>query len=194
MLEEISLLERKGEKMELVIYPDNKLNKVCEPIDFWKDNEDNILENKLFELLYRYGGIGLAAPQIGILKRAFVMDLMEENGSIITRAVFNPEILEKSDEMVETEEGCLSLPGIKIPIKRSKRIKVKYFDGVGKEIIEEFDGLASICAQHEIDHLGGKILLDYISPLRRNLAAGKIKKIKKGLLKLENEAREYNRL
>ena len=123
MLEEISLLERKGEKMELVIYPDNKLNKVCEPIDFWKDNEDNIIENKLFELLYRYGGIGLAAPQIGILKRAFVMDLMEENGSIITRAVFNPEILEKSDEMVETEEGCLSLPGIKIPIKRSRRIK-----------------------------------------------------------------------
>ena len=154
----------------------------------------NILKEMSQALLNQDDGVALAAPQIGILKRAFVMDLMEENGSVIRRVVFNPEILEKSDEMVETEEGCLSLPGIKIPIKRSRRIKVKYFDGVGKEIIEEFDGLASICAQHEIDHLGGKILLDYISPLRRNLAAGKIKKIKKGLLKLENEAREYNRL
>ncbi len=152
---------------------------------------DNSIElsGKLFDTLKNVGGIGLAAPQIGILKRAFVIDtspLVEinktenaENIENFKEIFINPEILWYSPDKKYYKEGCLSIPDIFEDIMRPVKIRVKYFDVNYKKIENEFDGLIARIFQHEYDHLQGILFIDKLNSLKRKLLTGKLNKIKK---------------
>lgn len=120
-------------------------------------------------------GVGLAAPQVGINKRMFVIEV--EEGEV--RKVINPEILELSDTIESNEEGCLSVPGIYKPVKRSVTIKIKYQNEKGEEVIEEATGLLGRAFQHEYDHLDGVLFVDKISPVAKRMVTKKLQMLKK---------------
>lgn len=139
------------------------------------DQEIIDLGNHMLDVMYKDRGIGLAGNQIGVLKRIVVIDL-QENKVKKPLILINPEIIEKSKEMVEGPEGCLSVPEENHNVKRHERVKVKYTNIEGKEVIVEADGLFAICLQHEIDHLDGKLYIDYLSKLKRDLILDRIRK------------------
>lgn len=153
-------------------------------IDITGDDNPIQLSQNLFDTLKKAEGIGLAAPQTGILKRAFIIDtspLSEDDNNIekIEKAFFNPEITWRSNDEIYYSEGCLSIPDIFEDILRPQKIRVKYFD-VNLNIIEdEFDGLIARIFQHEYDHLDGILFIDKLNPLKRKLLNGKLNKIKK---------------
>lgn len=140
--------------------------------------------NDMAETMYADNGIGLAANQVGILKRIIVMNVGDDNS--LTRDstpikpqqfyFINPEIEWESDEKVFFEEGCLSVPGQGISIERSSALRLRYHDETGKEKIETFHGLQARCILHEIDHINGKTMLDYLSKLKKDLAVRKLVK------------------
>lgn len=168
---------------DMVIFPDDRLRaKTTEVTKF--DEELATLVADMFETMYFYEGIGLAAPQIGVSKRLVVIDVADtdEQGNVTMRhpmTLVNPEILEKYGE-VESQEGCLSVPEIYEVVHRAERIKIKYFDLQGQEHIEEADGLLAICMQHELDHLEGHLFIDYLGTFQRE-------RIKKRLIKFKKE-------
>lgn len=141
------------------------------------------LIDNMVETMKDAGGVGLAAPQVGSDKRIFVIDV--EDG--IIRKVINPEFLEYSDEIVEHEEGCLSIPGVYKKVKRPARVKVKYMNEKGDEVIEEAEGLLSRAFQHENDHLNSTLFVDKISPMAKRLVAKKLQMLKKETLKKKNK-------
>lgn len=139
----------------------------------------------MLETMYAENGIGLAAVQVGQLKRLLVMDVPaeEENeeegrgeGSVNRRVVVNPEILEQSGEVV-TEEGCLSVLDFTAEVTRAERVVVKYQNLKGESITEELDSLEAVCIQHEMDHLAGKLFIDYLPPLKRQMIKKRLAKI-----------------
>lgn len=153
-------------------------------IDITGDDNPIQLSQNLFDTLKKAGGIGLAAPQTGILKRAFIIDtspLSEDDNNIerIEKAFFNPEITWRSDDKIYYSEGCLSIPGIYEDILRPQKIRVKYFDIDLNPFEEELEGLIARIFQHEYDHLGGILFIDKLSHLKRKLLNGKLNKIKK---------------
>ncbi|MDP3936110.1 MAG: peptide deformylase, partial [Alphaproteobacteria bacterium] len=148
--------------------------------------DDNLRQrlNDMTETMYADKGIGLAANQVGILKRIIVMNIGNDN-SLTSDAtpikpqlfyLINPEIEWASDEKVIFEEGCLSVPGQGVPVERSASIRLRYQDETGKEKIETFHGLQARCILHEVDHINGKTMLDYLSKLKKDLAIRKIVK------------------
>ncbi len=148
-------------------------------------NDDNLVEivKNLFDTLKKDGGLGLAAPQIGILKRIFLMDtspLNKDDSEIekVEQAFINPEILERSSETINYEEGCLSIPGIYEIVELPAKIKVRYQDSSFNTIEKELDGMQARIFQHEYDHLDGILFIDRLSLLRRKLLAGKLNKIR----------------
>lgn len=150
-----------------------------------KDNPAQLSQN-LLDILKKAGGIGLAAPQTGILKRAFIIDtspLSEDDNNIekIAKAFFNPEITWRSDDKIYYREGCLSIPDIFEDIIRPKKIRAKYFDANLNIIEDEFEGLLARIFQHEYDHLDGILFIDKLNPLKRKLLNGKLNKIKKSI-------------
>ncbi|MGC8823143.1 MAG: peptide deformylase [Bacteroidales bacterium] len=153
-------------------------------IDITGEDNPIQLSQNLLDTLKKAGGIGLAAPQMGILKRAFVIDtspLSEEDNNIekIEKAFFNPEITWRSEDKIYYSEGCLSIPDIFEDILRPQKIRVKYFDANLNIIEDEFDGLIARIFQHEYDHLDGILFIDKLNPLKRRLLNGKLNKIKK---------------
>lgn len=145
------------------------------------DNLAEIVKN-MFDTLKKEGGLGLAAPQIGILKRIFLMDtspLFEDNPVIekVEQAFINPVILERSSETTNYEEGCLSIPGIYESVERPVKIRVRYLDTFFNTIEKELDGMQARIFQHEYDHLEGVLFIDLINPLKRKLLANKLYKI-----------------
>jgi len=130
--------------------------------------------------MYAAPGIGLAAPQVGELVRLVVVDCVKEDG-VPPRpiAMFNPEITASSDEVSTYEEGCLSIPEIYEDVTRPAAVTVRWIDPDGNEQQEDFDGLWSTCIQHEIDHLDGKLFIDYLKPLKRQLITRKMVKLKR---------------
>ncbi len=136
------------------------------------------LIDDMIETMYKANGVGLAAPQVGVSKRLIVVDtsLREENQKLIV--LINPEIIQ-SDEEILSEEGCLSLPGFITRLKRKEKVLVKGLDREGKEIEIEAEGLLSRALQHEIDHLDGILLIDRISPLKKELFRRKYQRVKK---------------
>ena len=139
----------------------------------------------MFETMDRADGCGLAAPQIGLPIRVVVIDLdimsddyPEYKG--YRRAFINPHIIETNDETDTMEEGCLSLPGIHEPVKRPTKIRVKYLDADLKEHDEWVDGFEARCMQHEFDHLEGKMFIDHLSTLRKQMIKGKLNNMLKG--------------
>ena len=163
---------------DIITVPDEKLKKISEPILSIGLNEKKLV-NDLFETMYHSKGIGLAAVQVGILKRILVIDVsakQEENKPI---CFVNPKIKKLSDETSVYEEGCLSIPDTFIEIERPKICEVEYVDINGKLKNIKCDGLLSTCLQHEINHLDGKLIIDHLTKLKRDIIIKKISKNKK---------------
>ncbi len=138
------------------------------------------LADDMLETMYDAPGIGLAAPQVGVGKRLLVMDCVKEEGAAPRPMVLiNPEITWSSDDLNVYEEGCLSIPEQYADVERPAEVRVKWTDVDGKDHEEQFDGLWATCVQHEIDHLDGKLFIDYLKPLKRQLITRKMVKLKK---------------
>lgn len=163
----------------ILIHPDPRLKKRSEPVADISD-ELRALADDMLATMYDAPGIGLAAPQVGVNTRLFVMDCIKEEGAAPQpMALFNPEIIARSDETNVYEEGCLSIPEVFADVTRPKQVEVRWIDRDGREQSQEFDGLWATCAQHEIDHLDGKLFIDYLSPLKRQLITRKMTKLKR---------------
>ncbi|MEG0069494.1 MAG: peptide deformylase [Cetobacterium sp.] len=164
---------------EIKIYGNDSLRTVAEPVTEINDEILEILEN-MVETMHEANGVGLAAPQVGINKRLFVIDV----GDGIIRKVINPEILELSDVIESNDEGCLSVPGIYKPVRRSVHVKIKYLNENGKEVIEEADDLLGRAFQHEYDHLEAILFVDKISPVAKRMVSKKLQLLKKESTKI----------
>ena len=166
-------------KREILIHPDPRLKKVCTPVEDITD-ELRQLAGDMFETMYDAPGIGLAAPQVGVLTRLIVLDCVKEDGAPPRPiAMFNPEITAASDEMGTYEEGCLSIPEQYAEVSRPREVDVTWLDRDGNQQSEHFDGLWATCVQHEIDHLNGKLFIDYLGPMKRQMITRKMQKLKR---------------
>ena len=163
---------------KILLYPDPLLLMRSAKISIFDKNLVN-LSKDLIDTMYDADGVGLAAPQIGINKRIFVMDCSSENEEKDCRVVINPEIEQVSEELGSYKEGCLSIPGITEEISRPKVIKVLYQDVNGVLQRDTYDDLWSICFQHELDHLNGKLFIDHLRPMKKILVKNKMKKSSK---------------
>lgn len=158
--------------LTVIHYPDPRLRKKASPIDV-VDKEIQSLVDDMFDTMYAAPGIGLAAVQVDVPKQLIVIDISETKDE--PYCFINPQILEKRGEQM-VEEGCLSVPGIYEDVKRYDWIKVRALDKNGKEFELETDGILAICIQHEMDHLQGKLFVDYLSELKRTRIRKKLEK------------------
>ena len=163
---------------EIITIPDEILKKNSKLIEKVGINEKKLI-NDLFETMYNFNGIGLAAVQVGILKRVLVVDVSSKEDKKKPMCFINPVIKKQSDEMAIYEEGCLSIPDTFIEIQRPKICEIEYVDTNGKIKSKEFDGLLSTCIQHEINHLDGILIIDQLSKLKRDIIIKRISKSKK---------------
>tara|TARA_B100001121_G_scaffold209413_1_gene183299 strand:- start:731 stop:1255 length:525 start_codon:yes stop_codon:yes gene_type:complete len=163
---------------DIITVPDEKLKKISEPIEQVGENEKKLIRD-LFDSMYHSKGIGLAAVQIGILKRIVVIDISNKDEKKKPISFINPIIRKLSEDTSIYEEGCLSIPDTFIEIERPKICEVEYIDLDGKKNFLKCDGLLSTCLQHEINHLDGKLIIDHLSKLKRDLIIKKISKVKK---------------
>ena len=163
---------------KILLYPDPLLLMRSAKINIFDKNLVN-LSKDLIDTMYDADGVGLAAPQIGINMRIFVMDCSSENEEKDCKVVINPEIEHASEELGSYKEGCLSIPGITEEISRPKVIKVLYQDVNGVLQRDTYDDLWSICFQHELDHLNGKLFIDHLRPMKKILVKNKMKKSSK---------------
>ena len=162
----------------IITVPNEVLKKISDPIENVGDSERKLV-NDLFETMYNSNGIGLAAVQVGILKRILVIDVSTKEEEKNPLSFINPVIKKISDETSVYEEGCLSIPDTFIEIERPKICEVEYIDLDGKLKNIKCDGLLSTCLQHEINHLDGKLIIDNLTKLKRDIIIKKISKSKK---------------
>ncbi|OAN78911.1 peptide deformylase [Jannaschia sp. EhC01] len=166
-------------KLPILIHPDPRLKKVAAPVADLSD-ELRMLADNMLTTMYEAPGIGLAAPQVGVGQRLIVLDCVKEEGAAPRPlAMFNPEVVASSDEMNTYDEGCLSIPDIYADVTRPEAVTVQWIDLHGNPQEETFDGLWATCVQHEIDHLEGKLFIDYLSGLKRQLITRKMVKLKR---------------
>ena len=163
---------------KIITVPDETLRKISEPIESFGTNEKKLIKN-LFDTMYSANGIGLAAIQIGIPKRVVVIDVSKDNKKKQPYCFINPVIKKKSYETNVYEEGCLSIPNTFIEIERPKSIILEFINELGKKEELKLDGMLSTCAQHEIQHCDGKLIIDYLSKLKKDLIIKKLSKKKK---------------
>lgn len=163
--------------LDVLIYPDDSLAKVCQPVETIDAQLNTFIDN-MFDTMYEHEGIGLAAPQVNVLKRVVTIDIEGDKTNQIV--LINPEIIESSGE-TGIEEGCLSIPGCRALVPRKEKLTVKALNRQGQEFVLEADGLLAICIQHEIDHLNGVLFVDHISQLKRQRIKEKMLKLKKQL-------------
>jgi peptide deformylase len=159
----------------ILILPDERLRAIAEPIAT-VDDEVKQLAKDMLDTMYEAPGIGLAAPQVGELRRMVVMDLAKEGEDPGPIVMVNPEILKYSDETVITEEGCLSIPELYYDVERPAEVTVRYTDLDGKVVEREASDRLAICIQHELDHLDGVLYIDYLSRLKRDRVLKKFQK------------------
>ncbi len=163
-------------QLSLRYYGDPILRRKADPVQA-PPAEVRALVEQMFECLYREAGVGLAAPQVGLSQRVFVVDVGEEGSDRVKRAFVNPVIVERSGSMVG-EEGCLSIPGLRADVKRAARVVVEASDENGTPFRLEAEGLLSRAIQHETDHLDGVLFVDRLSVIHRKLMEGKLKKVR----------------
>ena len=168
---------------KIIIEPDPLLRKKCKSLEK-VDDEVKKLMNDMLETMYAAPGIGLAAVQVGILKRLIVIDISKNKEKKNPIFLINPEIIFKSKNTSIYEEGCLSLPGHFAEIERPEECHIKYIDYEGKKKEMKANGLLATCIQHEIDHLNGKLFIDYLSKLKKDMIIKKLVKHKKELNKI----------
>lgn len=166
-------------RLNIILHPDPRLKKRCAPVDSF-DADLRQLADAMLTTMYEAPGIGLAAPQVGHMKRVLVMDCEKQEGAPPQPMVLvNPEVSWASDARNVYEEGCLSIPEQFADVERPAEVRVRWQDLDGAEREEQFDGLWATCVQHEIDHLDGKLFIDYLKPLRRQMITRKMVKLKK---------------
>ena len=167
--------------LEILKYPNAKLREVCPPVDTVDDELRAVLDD-MAETMYDAPGVGLAGPQVGVMKRIIVVDVEqrigeEESASRLYKLV-NPELVDHEGHL-DSEEGCLSIPGITETIPRASAVVVSALDEHGKETVIEAEGFLAVALQHEIDHLNGILFIDHLSRLKREMVKAKIKKYAK---------------
>ena len=160
------------------------LRKLAEPITAEYPKLTELISN-MFDTMYHAEGVGLAAPQVGLAIRLLVIDLIpfKEDDPELAKfkvVMINPQILERSEEVVSAEEGCLSIPGVHESVNRAEKVKIQYLDENFVEHTEEFDGFKARVVQHEYDHLEGNLFTDKVTPIRRQLLKSKLTNIVKG--------------
>jgi peptide deformylase len=165
--------------LPILCFPDPKLHTVARPVAAVDSRVKSLIADML-ETMYDAKGIGLAATQVDAHERLIVIDVSEERDEPMV--LINPELVWTSAETHLNEEGCLSVPGIYDGVTRFDEVKVSAMDGDGKTRIVEADGLLAVCIQHEMDHLMGKVFVEYLSPMKRD-------RIKKKMIKLQREER-----
>ncbi|EPN7879008.1 peptide deformylase [Vibrio vulnificus] len=161
--------------LQVLTFPDDRLRTVAKPVEKVTPEIQKIVDD-MIETMYDEEGIGLAATQVDIHQRIVVIDISESRNEPMV--LINPEILEKRGED-GIEEGCLSVPGARALVPRAAEVMVKALDRDGNEFTLEADDLLAICIQHELDHLQGKLFVDYLSPLKRKRIQDKLAKIKR---------------
>jgi peptide deformylase len=162
----------------IITLPDPILRKEAEPVERIDDAVRRLAEDML-ATMYDAPGIGLAAPQVGVLRRLIVMDPAKDDAPKTPVVMINPKILERSDEMRLHEEGCLSIPEFTAEVERPAKTRIAYLDPEGKPHETELEGIWSTLVQHEIDHLNGVLFIDYLSRLKRDMVVRKFTKQKR---------------
>lgn len=163
--------------LPILRYPDPRLHKVAKPVVAFDARLKTLIAD-MAETMYAAPGIGLAATQIDVHEQIIVIDVSDTHDDLLV--LINPEVVWASEEKQVYDEGCLSVPGIYDGVERPARVKVRAFDAEGKAYEFDADGLLAVCVQHEMDHLKGKVFVEYLSPLKRN-------RIKTKLVKEERE-------
>jgi peptide deformylase len=159
--------------LPIIEYPDPRLKKVAQPVTRF-DERLRKLAADMAETMYAAPGVGLAATQVDVHERLIVVDVSETKDQL--RVLVNPEIVWASEETVVCEEGCLSVPGIYDEVRRPARVRVRAQDLAGQTFELDCDGLLAVCVQHEMDHLLGKVFVEYLSPLKQARIRTKLKK------------------
>ncbi|MCI2395819.1 peptide deformylase [Aliiroseovarius sediminis] len=168
----------------ILIHPDPRLKKVADAVPDLSDDLRQLADDML-ETMYDAPGIGLAAPQVGILTRLIVLDCVrDEDEPPQPMIMFNPEVILSSDDLNTYEEGCLSIPEQYAEVTRPKEVSVRWVDRDGNVQERDFDGLWATCVQHEIDHLNGKLFIDYLKPLKRQMITRKMQKLKREMARM----------
>ncbi|MCJ8138470.1 peptide deformylase [Falsirhodobacter halotolerans] len=163
----------------ILIHPDPRLKKMCDPVtDITPEIRD--LARDMLETMYDAPGVGLAGPQVGAMLRILTMDCSKDAETEPQPMVLlNPKITWASEDLSTYEEGCLSIPEQYAEVERPARVRARWLDLDGTEREQEFDGLWATCLQHEIDHLDGKLFIDYLGPLKRQMITRKMQKLKR---------------
>lgn len=170
--------------LNILRYPDPRLHKIAKPVTTF-DARIKTLVADMAETMYDAPGVGLAASQVDVHEQVIVIDTSETRTEL--RAYINPELIWVSPEMQIYDEGCLSVPGVYDGVERHAKVKVRAYDADGKQFELEAEGLLAVCIQHEMDHLKGKVFVEYLSPLKRN-------RIKTKMLKEERELNRHNKV
>ena len=160
-------------KLDILRYPDPRLHTVAKPVAQVDDRIKTLVDD-MIETMYEAEGVGLAATQVDVHEQVVVIDTSEGRDRPVV--LVNPVIVARSDEMVQGDEGCLSVPGIYDSVPRNARVTVRALDRDGVEQTIEADGLLAVCVQHEMDHLLGKVFVEYLSPLKRTRIRTKMTK------------------
>jgi len=166
--------------LPILRYPDPRLHKKAKPVEVVDDRIRKLVRD-MADTMYEAPGVGLAATQVDVHERVIVIDVSEEGNEL--RVLINPEITWKSDERQVYEEGCLSVPGVYDEVERSASIRCKALDENGTAYEFEAEGLLAVCVQHEIDHLDGKVFVEYLSMLKQNRIKTRMKKAEREALK-----------
>jgi peptide deformylase len=159
--------------LPILEYPDPRLRTVARPVTAFDDRLRRLVSD-MAETMYDAPGVGLAATQVNVHERLIVIDVSEAKDAL--EVFINPEILWASEEQVECEEGCLSVPGVYDAVTRPERVRVRAFDAHGQVFERDCSGLLAVCVQHEMDHLLGKVFVEYLSPLKQERIKTKMKK------------------
>lgn len=159
--------------LPILQYPDPRLHKVAKPVQK-VDDRIHALVRDMAETMYAAPGVGLAATQVDVHERVVVIDVSEDSNEL--HVLINPEILWKSDETQICEEGCLSVPGVYDEVERAARVRVRALDEQGQSYEFDADDLLAVCVQHELDHLLGKVFIEYLSPLKQNRIRTRLRK------------------
>ena len=167
-------------RLDILHFPDPRLRNKAQPV-VQVDDAIRALLDDMFETMYDAPGIGLAATQVNVAKRIAVIDVSLQNNEPL--CLINPEILDRGEAVVQTEEGCLSVPDIFERVERTEQLRVRALDRMGQPFEIEASGLLAICIQHEIDHLNGKLFVDYLSGLKKE-------RIRKRLEKQDKQQRQ----
>jgi len=168
-------------RLEILEFPDQRLRTVAKPVETFDESIGTLVDDML-ETMYEANGIGLAATQVNVHLRLLVLDISEDRDA--PREYINPEILTREGEQV-CEEGCLSVPGIYANVKRADSIRIRAQDRDGKIFEEDAEDLHAVCLQHEMDHLEGRLFVDYLSPLKRQMVKKKLAKSRRQALQDE---------